>query len=94
MKKKYTLKKKGRFIVALTVVLTLTLSVFLASNVYGYKKTSYKVITVNYGDTLWNIASKYSNKQDIRKYIYEIKQINNLNSSSINEGTQIRVPVE
>jgi hypothetical protein len=94
MNKKYVLKGKGRFTVTIIVVLTIILSAFFANTVYGYKKPSFKVITVKSGDTLWDIAKKYSDNKDIRKYIYDIKEVNNLNSSFIYEGSRIRVPVE
>lgn len=54
-------------------------------------KNNYEVISINKGETLWCIAEKYPNK-DPRKFIYEIKEINNLNSSIIYPGQKIKVP--
>ena len=94
MKTRYILKDKRRFAVTIIVVITIILSVLLASTVYGYKKSSYKVIGVINGDTLWSLANQYSNRQDIRKYIYDLKEMNNLNSSIIYAGSQIKIPID
>jgi LysM repeat protein len=60
--------------------------------VYGYKDVTYKIITVKRGDTLWDIASKYGNKNtDIRQTIFEIQKLNNLSSSMLYEGEEIKV---
>ena len=51
-------------------------------------------IYVNEGDTLWNIVQDncdYSG--DIRDFIREVKELNNLKSSNINAGDIIYVPV-
>ena len=92
MKKKYVLKNKKRFF---SIIFTLSIIIFttlFATNVYGYKTPTYKEITVRSGDSLWAIALKYSNSSDIRKYIYEIKKVNNLETSDIYEGTQLKIP--
>ncbi|NLO88923.1 MAG: LysM peptidoglycan-binding domain-containing protein [Clostridia bacterium] len=52
------------------------------------------LVTVNKGDTLWDIAEKHrSGKADIRKIISEIKKINNLNDEFIYPGQQLAIPV-
>lgn len=44
---------------------------------------------VQKGDTLWNIASEYASEhQDLREYIYQLKQVNNIDSS-LKEGQTI-----
>lgn len=92
MKKKYILKNKKRFF---SIIFTLSIILFttlFATNVYGYKTPTYKEITVRSGDSLWTIALKYSNSSDVRKYIYEIKKVNHLETSDIYAGTQLRIP--
>lgn len=50
-------------------------------------------IDVVKGDSLWSIASKHAPQhEDIRKYIYKIKQLNNLNSSALQIGQVLRLP--
>ncbi len=51
-------------------------------------------ITVQEGDTLWNIAKPYYNgKEDYREYIYQIRRINNLKQAVIYPGQIIVIPV-
>lgn len=49
---------------------------------------SYKVITVEYGDTLWEIADCWydSTDDDIRTYIENVQEMNHLNSDQLQEG--------
>ena len=49
---------------------------------------------VHSGDTLWGIASEYSDPaKDIRKNIKDICEINDINSGNIYPGQIIKVPV-
>jgi cell division protein YceG involved in septum cleavage len=47
------------------------------------------------GESLWSIASQYYNKNnvDLRKIIYEIKKINNINSAVISPGRELIIPL-
>lgn len=92
MKKRYVLKNKKRFY---TVMMLLMISIFtsvFASNVQGYREPKTSTITVQSGDSLWSIALKYKEKGDIRKYIYDIKKLNNLDNSNIYAGQEIIIP--
>lgn len=55
----------------------------------------YTIVTVERGDTVWSIATKYStHSQDIRHVIAVMKEVNNLNRSvDIYPGQTLRVPV-
>lgn len=92
MKKKYILKNKKRFFSFLFVLSLLTFFIIYTNVVSGYKEPSYQSIIVNQGDTLWSIAEKYGNNSNIRKYIYELKKINNLESGIILENSAILIP--
>jgi len=50
-------------------------------------------ITVNTGDTLWGIATRFAGNQDPRKMIYSIKKVNQLDSGFITAGQVLRVPL-
>ena len=54
---------------------------------------SYETITIRAGDSLWTIALKYSKEDDIRKFIHKIIKANNMESSEIYVGTQLKIPV-
>ncbi len=93
MKKKYVLKNKKRFSIFLVVVALLVNALLITNTVYGYKNINHKTITVRYGDTLWEIAGRYNNRGDIRNFIYDIKELNKLDSSDIIEGMELKIPV-
>ena len=93
MKTKYILKNKKRFYVSIFTLVLLLFTTLFATNAYGYKEPSYRQITVRSGDSLWAIALKYSNENDVRKYIYKIKKVNHLETSNINVGVQLKIPV-
>lgn len=92
MRKKLVLKNKFRFALIISVFFLLACSTVFASSAYGYREPQYKYVSVAAGDTLWGIASRYKNSEDIRKYIYKIKKINNLKTSMIYEGEVIKIP--
>ncbi|ABN52007.1 MAG TPA: LysM peptidoglycan-binding domain-containing protein [Hungateiclostridium thermocellum] len=95
MKKKYVLKNKRRFFVfVLFVLMGLTAVISRATSIYGYREPSYEAITVKRGDTLWSIAENYNKRGDIRKYIYDIMILNNLEDCEIIEGMELKVIVE
>jgi len=54
-----------------------------------------RVVTVHYGDTLWTIARQHCNpRDDIREVVYEIRQVNHIDSSRLRAGMQIQIPGE
>ncbi|MEN6412668.1 MAG: LysM domain-containing protein [Veillonellales bacterium] len=58
--------------------------------------TTYETVYVKPGDTVWQIAAKYTtDKDDIRKLIYEIRQINKLdNNAKVYPGQTLKVPIK
>ena len=57
--------------------------------------TTYTTVYVKPGDTVWQIAAKYTTgKDDVREVIYEIRKINKLdNNASVYPGQVLKVPV-
>lgn len=55
----------------------------------------YTCITVKSSDTLWGIATEYSDKhyESIYQYIREVKELNGLTSDSIHAGARLIIPV-
>lgn len=54
----------------------------------------YKCITIEEGDTLWDIANEYKTEEyaSTQDYIDEVLSINNLNTDVIVDGTNLLVP--
>jgi len=98
--KKIRIVNKKRFMLSM-IMLTILLffmasSVFAAINkVEGYDEPKYIEVVVKGGDTIWNLAREFSpNNKDIRKSIYEIGIVNNLDSYDIFPGQVIKIPKE
>lgn len=67
---------------------------FGSYNAEGSSKTSYEMITVQYGDTLWEIAETYKpSDQDIRDFMYEICDYNKISAGEIYQGQNLMIPV-
>ncbi len=94
-KKKYYLKNRTRFFSFIFAISLVIFVMIYTANVSGYHKQEYISVTVNSGDTLWSIAERYcDDNHDIRKYIYEIKDINNMDSGFLMADSSILVPVD
>lgn len=92
MKKKYVLKNKKRFFTFIIVNLILLTTIITCLTVNAQEKISFHTIVVRQGDTLWEIAQKYSTNKDIRSYIYDIEKYNNLDSATIYVGQELLIP--
>ena len=54
----------------------------------------YLEVQVKSGDTLWSIADTYmDDNSDIRRSVYELCQINDINASQLQAGMTIMVPI-
>lgn len=98
MTKTYRIKSRTRF--TCFVTLTIILITILANFALGFSTASsltvpqYEEIRIQSGDTLWDIAGRYTdNSQDIRSAIHEICQINDISASELYVGMTIKVPV-
>ena len=97
MFKKYYIKSKVRFTISITIMLLIIIFsisiLFKGTYVESSSRTTYYAITVEPGDTLWSIAGKYNDeKADIRRFIYEISVLNNLETSELMAGQQLLIP--
>ena len=97
-KQKYRLKSKFRFTVF--VVIMMLMLVTASNTVLGINDASsltkpvYASIQIEYGDTLWNLASEYNLEgKDIRRFVYEICKLNEISADSIYPGQSILIPV-
>ncbi len=84
------LKRKGRFF-------GFCLLVLLAVNVLVPKAedpSDFKCITVQTGDTLWEIAETHlPQDSDIRSFVWELKKINRLKTGELFENQVLRIPL-
>lgn len=98
--KKLRIVNKKRFMLSTTFLMIILF--FMISNVFavinrveGFQEPKYKEVVVTGGDTVWNLAREYSPKnKDVRKAIYEISMVNDLDSYDIFPGQVIKIPLE
>ena len=95
--KKYRIKNRFRFITFMALMMVFT--VFTATTMFGFNEAdslstpSHVIVKVQPGDTLWDIADDYGpDDVDIRRVVYEICQLNDVNANSIHPGQTLIVP--
>ena len=98
MHKHYKIVSMPRFITFLIICIVI-IACIAAMFIKGTRKPSvpkietYKNIRIVSGDTLWNISKNCSGDgTDVRKAVYDICRINNINADEINPGDMIIVP--
>jgi len=95
-----TISARTRVVVLLTSValaLVLLLAVTVAARAEGPTVAdpgNYVTHTVRSGDTLWEIAAEHAaDGGDLRNLVHDIRSINGLDTSTIQPGQVLRVPV-
>ncbi len=92
MKKKYQLSNKKRFF---TFLFMLFIAIMIAGSVAaaaGNEGSECREVTVRPGDTLWDIAQQNAGNTDIRKYVYDLKKVNQLEDATIYAGQKLYLP--
>ena len=80
-------------LIVLVAVMTL-LGAAAPRTTVNTSKVTFQAVEVEYGDTLWSIAEKYApSARQIRKFVYEIKDVNGMETSDLSEGQIILVPL-
>jgi len=95
-RRRIIIRSRTRFSIFLAIVVMLCISFIAALLNSGNAADNVSWITVDVvkGDTLWSIAKRTLPKGvDIRQYIIEIKEANNMEHSYINEGQRLYIPV-
>lgn len=97
-KKRLVVKNRFRFTVFLILLFALVGVTVFAFMFPGQTSAdvSHKtdVVCVAAGDTLWSIASEYSDGQgDVREMVYRIKALNRLPSADLFAGQTLLVPL-
>lgn len=90
------MKRRGKRLNRLKAISCISLLVFiiflLLGNTTAHTEKEIITYTVSQGETLWSIAKQNIDKKiDIRQYIYEIKQLNNMSTSTVYEGQTIKI---
>jgi hypothetical protein len=97
--KRYVIVDSKRFFLFMTFLITIiALVMFSIMSMTGaYSAASvenFEEYWIKQGDTLWEIADKYAPEgYDTRKFIYEIKEHNEMETSMIFQGEKLLIPV-
>lgn len=90
------MKKFKRFMFLSILSISMLVFTFAATfNAYSKDIPQFDIVTVQYGDTIWSIASSYAadRNADIRELVYEISNENSIYNASIHPGDVIKVPM-
>jgi cell division protein YceG involved in septum cleavage len=97
-RKRLYIVNRARFVI-MTLITLIIISTFISyiSGMFMSEATTNHatvVVEIVNGDTLWDIASKYNfYEEDIREVIYRIKMKNNLESSALQVGQSLVIPM-
>ena len=96
-RKAYRICSKRRFAGFLLIIIA---AAFLAGFAFAEKPVRaaappvYAEVEIRAGDTLWQIAAEYKRDDaDIRRFIYDIRQINDIRADELQPGRMILIPV-
>ena len=92
------LTRRGRLLVFVTsLFLVLAVAFMLAGGAVGTdsagEQIPTRVVQVAPGDTLWGIASDVATDGDVRSMMTQIERLNALESTGLQAGQKLRVPV-
>ena len=101
----YAEKKEKRnggslFLKIIIAAITVIIATFLLMSIFsiigfGENEQEYIRHQVEAGDSLWTIALEYYDEDiDIRKAVYHIKKLNNIESAIINPGNELLIPIK
>ena len=90
MSRKRRMKRRRTVTVIVLVIMSFMVSFAFANQEHEETIT----VVVNSGESLWEIAGENNpGKSDLRKLVYEIMEINNLNDGTIYAGQELLIPV-
>ena len=92
--KRYVIKSKVRFLISISLIMIFAVSSLftLVVSARGNDEVALMLEYVEEGDTLWGLSQNYSGDMDIRDYISEVMDINDLHSANIKPGELLYLP--
>jgi hypothetical protein len=85
----------------LAVVISIMILIFAGYSIIGATQAqaaairTYKQVTIQDGDNLWNLIEMYNpdSRIDMRKAMYDVYEINDIDESDIVPGEKIFIPI-
>ncbi|MDR8017964.1 LysM peptidoglycan-binding domain-containing protein [Nesterenkonia aerolata] len=107
MPARLTLTRRGRLLlIGMPILLTAVLGLIALGLVAGAAANQVQasegapvgveaeVVDVSHGDTLWSVASRVDSEEDVQTLITQIAELNDLDSSELQPGQQLYIPVQ
>jgi len=78
------------------IILSILLTSLFSIIGFGENSSNFVKHEIDKGESLWLIAAQYydSDNIDLRRIIYKIKKLNNIDSSVISPGREILIPIQ
>ena len=97
--KRYKIKNRFRFITFVTVMMLIVSfavsGLFNTIKAQSVKEQEYVEVSVEAGDTLWQLAKTYgSGNCDVRELVYNICQVNHIKAEDLRAGQTILIPID
>lgn len=89
------LKNRKRFFILMALLgfIVILSATILSAGASTRPEANTVLVTVQAGDTLWDLASGHCGKGDIRSYISDVKRLNEMENSVIYAGQSLLLPV-
>ena len=98
--KRKLLARYRRLLVILSALVIILLSLLIAQGIRHAARAeelnvkTYQSVTIGAGDCLWTIAQQYKAEgMDVRRYVSEIKRLNQMSSDTIVSGQSLILPI-
>ncbi|MGM0438069.1 MAG: cell division suppressor protein YneA [Bacillota bacterium] len=91
-----SLKNKFAFILKILLIVSISVLLIVAFQFKSISSSEPELIEVKVvqGDNLWKIADRYYEENtDLRKKIFQIKKINELESAMLKPGQKLKIPI-
>lgn len=91
-----SISKLIKKIILIIISMSIILLIVGITYIDGSNNTQdYETVVVESGQNLWGIAREYyGENNNIRKIIFEIRDINNLDNASLDPGQKLKLPME
>lgn len=85
---------KRDFLIVFSMFLTLTVSYFMNTPSIELDMQNVRTVTVKTGDTVWGLASQYTNDHiDVREMVHAVSTLNKLDeTANLEPGRTLKIP--
>ncbi len=82
---------KNNYFIALFLFASISFTIIFSFS-HAFSSEEEQVITIEHGDNLWSLANKYATTQSTSEWIDKVIELNQLQTSTIKAGYDLRIP--